>query len=234
MEPTAFADSFVFGLASSLHCAGMCGPLGACFLDSGMGGSSAMGTATLYQGARIASYAAVGAVIGTLSATVGTAATGTPLAASTGVLSLVLGGLLALGALGVHRWIHGFVPGIHVGQSTFRRVWTWAMRRPVGQRALALGAVTPALPCGVLWVMYGTAAAAGTPVAGATAALGFGLGSAPLLWLAQSQLVHLQRWLGPRGLRRMQALAMAVAAAVLLWRGLRAVQAPGVSPCCGG
>jgi len=228
MELSPLTDSFVFGLASSLHCAGMCGPLGACFLGRG-GGSGAIRTASVYQGARIASYALVGAILGGLSGAVGTVATGTPVAVTGGGLALALGALLLLGALGVHKVIR--TPSM--GGGLVRKVWGWALSRPPAHRAATLGFVTPALPCGVLWVMYGTAAATGSAADGSLAALGFGLGSLPLLWLAQAQLVHLQRWLGPRGLGWLQILAMASAAAVLIWRGWSSLAAaPGASPCC--
>ena len=61
-------ESFVFGMANSLHCACMCGPLALAF--HGTQGPAA-GGALLYQSGRFASYATVGTGLGAAGAVLG-------------------------------------------------------------------------------------------------------------------------------------------------------------------
>jgi hypothetical protein len=88
-----------------------------------------------------------------------------------------------------------------------------------GLRCLLLGALTPLLPCGLLWSACAGAAVAGSPLAGGTVMFGFAIGSLPLLLLAQTQAVRLARRFGPRTLQWLMRGTMLLAAAVLVWRG---------------
>ena len=58
--------AFIAGLVTSLHCAGMCGPL-ACYLAPSPGSRSSFTTVTsLYQAGRLVSYTLIGALSGGL------------------------------------------------------------------------------------------------------------------------------------------------------------------------
>ena len=60
------AAAFIAGLITSLHCAGMCGPL-ACALMPGRGDRTDGNTvSTVYHVARIASYTLLGGIAGGL------------------------------------------------------------------------------------------------------------------------------------------------------------------------
>ena len=92
------------------------------------------------------------------------------------------------------------------------------MKMPRGLRAGLLGAVTPLLPCGPLYMMLALAMANGSARSGAQFALAFGFGTLPLLWLGQTQMRLLQVRFGPAAsvwLRRGLALS---AALVMAWR----------------
>ena len=80
---------------------------------------------------------------------------------------------------------------------------------------LAMGALTPLLPCGPLYLLFGAALLTGSAIRGAEFALAFGLGTVPLLWLAQQQLKHLKKRLKPATLVRVQR-SLAIAAACLI------------------
>ncbi|PAW77316.1 MAG: hypothetical protein B9S27_08305, partial [Opitutia bacterium Tous-C8FEB] len=60
------AAAFAAGLVTSLHCAGMCGPLACALLPVRAGAGSAPAVATAYHGARLAAYGLLGAVAGGL------------------------------------------------------------------------------------------------------------------------------------------------------------------------
>jgi hypothetical protein len=64
---------------------------------------------------------------------------------------------------------------------------------------------------------------------GGAVMLGFALGPLPLLLLAQTQVVRLAQRFGPRTLRRVQQVAMLLAAGMLVWRGAVAMQG---QSCC--
>jgi sulfite exporter TauE/SafE len=70
---------------------------------------------------------------------------------------------------------------------------------PALPTAAALGFATPLLPCGPLYFILAAALLAGSALRGAEFMLAFGLGTVPLLWLAQSQFHRLQARLSPPG-----------------------------------
>jgi hypothetical protein len=84
--------------------------------------------------------------------------------------------------------------------------------------AAALGLATPLFPCGPLYFLVALALLAGSALRGLEFMLAFGLGTVPLLWVAQTQLGRLQRRLPPRWLARLRVGLALSAALVLAWR----------------
>jgi hypothetical protein len=83
-----------------------------------------------------------------------------------------------------------------------------------------LGWLTPLLPCGPLWLMFGVAIVAGSWLSGALLLGSFAAGTIPLYALLQAGVLRLQArgpvpWLP----RVQQALAL-TAAALLVWRAM--------------
>lgn len=212
---TAPVEGFVFGLASSLHCAAMCGPLA-------LFAAQRATAVAAYHGSRFASYLVVGAVLGGVgsAAGIGVFAGGGPW------IGIALGIAMLGAALGLDRFL-GSIPGVAgLVRIAVARARTW----PLAARSAVLGGITPLLPCGVLWALFGTALLAGDWRAGVHTTAGFALGSAPLLALGQLHAGLIHRRLGPRGGRAVARGAMAVAAAVLLWRGVAGFD----GGCCNG
>lgn len=209
-----FAASFVFGITGSLHCAGMCGPLGACF-------AGRWPSAVAYHTARVTGYAAAGMVAGV----VGGAFSSSAWSERSAWISLCLGAGLVWVALSGSRLA---LPGVGA-------LLRWAGRRRAMSGGLSgaafLGGLTPLLPCGLLYAVYPAALVAGTWDGGATILVGFALGSLPGLACAQVQLSLLRHKLGPTGWQRLQRAAMLLAAGVLLWRGWASLG--GTPGCCG-
>lgn len=200
---SAVLATFLFALASSLHCAGMCGPLALCATGSR--------GAVPYHAARVLAYVALGALAGAL----GEAAVPRALAASGAALPLLLGAcLLLFAAFGAHAI--GRVPGL--GRA-LQRGHAWAARLGPTARGAVLGALTPLLPCGLLWAGLAAAVVAGTWHAGALAMLGFALGSLPALALVQLPFAWSRLLRAPAARQRVRRVALLAAAAVLLWRG---------------
>jgi sulfite exporter TauE/SafE len=84
--------------------------------------------------------------------------------------------------------------------------------------ARTLGWLTPLIPCGPLWIMFGAAALTATWHGGASHMLAFALGTIPLPWLVQAQAHRLQQFLSPRKARLTQQFLAFGSAGLLIWR----------------
>lgn len=200
------AAAFVAGLATSVHCVGMCGPV-ACL--AGVGESGIRST-VLYHGGRIFSYAIVGALAGLIGRA--------PLEAFIDSPAIVLPWFLVIVLAAVGLGIDKAIPK----PRSFSR-WYFRGRLSIGKlppatRGAMLGFLTPLFPCAPLYVMFGIALVSGSAIAGAEFTAAFALGTIPLLFLAQQPM----RWLGgrlaPNRLFVLQRGIALVTAAILAFR----------------
>lgn len=221
------AAAFVAGLVTSVHCVGMCGPLSCSWAISPKGGTADFMQATaLYHGGRLVAYGLVGALAGTLGFL--------PLKMFQHGPGIVLPWLLvvafALVGMGLDKWL----PKPRFLSTGLRRVQEAAFRMKGSARAALLGLATPLLPCGPLYLMLALAAANGSAVKGAQFAIAFGLGTLPLLWLAQTQLHWLGGRLQPATMRKVQRTLALAAALVLAYRlrGTLDFNSEAAASCC--
>lgn len=193
----------VAGLVGSVHCFAMCGPL-ACAGCVRQGGVKA-GPVAAYHLARVVGYSVAGALFGGL----GGVLLGGAAAAVPGWLAWVVAALLVTSALGLFERLPE-IPGVG---GVVRRLARRGAGIAPGARPALFGAITPLLPCGLLYGLYAATAASGSALAGATLAGAFALGAVPALLLAQFQGMWLSRL--PRGaefvVRRVVPLTAAVA-----------------------
>jgi uncharacterized protein len=211
--------AFIAGLVTSLHCAGMCGPLACAAMGARRNQGDPMVAATAYHGCRLASYGMLGAIAGGLGVE--------PLAwASHSALRWLpwLGVLFFLGL--AFKWDR-YLPRINWIGRLYFRISTRISRLPSAAASAALGAATPLLPCGPLYFLLALALISGSPVRGAEFMLAFGLGTVPLLWVAQTQLGRLQRNLPQLWTGRIRMALSLTAAAVAAWRLRGTFGAPG-------
>ena len=184
------AAAFVAGLATSLHCAGMCGPL-ACAVRA---------RPTTYHSTRFVSYTVVGALLGGVGWSVRSVLDGN----FAHFVPWLLAAVLVVIGFGLDRKIPQpkFVSGILLKV----------------RLSNTLGWLTPLLPCGPLWLMFGVAILAGTWISGAMLLGSFAAGTVPLYALIQAGIFKLQsRGPSPWIPRIQQTLAL-TAAALLVWR----------------
>jgi sulfite exporter TauE/SafE len=203
--------AFVAGLVTSLHCAVMCGPL-ACMMAPARGDrADPQAVATVYHLSRLAAYAGLGAVAGALGRV--------PLSLLGGSgAARFLPWVLVIFFVGIALRLDRRIPPLAI----FTR-WRWQLQAAVRGRsrlavAATLGAATPLLPCGPLYFLVTLAALAGSAVRGTEFMLAFGLGTLPLLWLAQANFGKLNRWLAPGTIARVQSSLALATALVLAWR----------------
>jgi sulfite exporter TauE/SafE len=204
------AAAFVAGLVTSLHCAGMCGPL-ACMMAPAKGDSTDPFTvATVYHGARLAGYATLGALAGGLGRM--------PLSYFGDWALHLLPWTLVVFFVLVGLRLEKYVPRFALLTRLQWRLQTALRGRSRLRLAAVMGAATPLLPCGPLYFLIALTAFSGSALRGAEFMLAFGLGTAPLLWIVQANYGRLRLKLSPVGLARLQAGLALAAALVMSWR----------------
>lgn len=182
MSAAIFGAVFLTGLLGGVHCAGMCGGIVAA-----LAGPAGEGRWTLhlsYGAGRIASYAAAGALAGTVGS-LGLLLDGVlPVQIGLYVLAnlmLVLLGLYLAGVAGVAAALE------RLGTGLWRRIQPLTRRflpADTLPRALGLGLLWGWLPCGLVYGVLLTAMLAGDSLNGAAIMLAFGLGTLPNLLFA--------------------------------------------------
>jgi uncharacterized protein len=106
----------------------------------------------------------------------------------------------------------------------------WIRGRSRVESAAALGLATPFLPCGPLYFLVALALLSGSSLRGVEFMLAFGLGTVPLLWLAQSQFHWVRQKLSPLWLNRTRIALALVTAATIGWRLRATLGFPGPDP----
>ncbi len=199
VETTAAA--LVAGLVTSVHCAGMCGPLTCAALPK---------PSAAYHAGRLVSYGAIGLVCGQIGRVPLDWVSHSPLV----ILPWLMVAFLLLFGLGVKPKL----PRPWFVQKVYARTRLLAGQRPLWQRGVVLGALTPLLPCGPLYLMFVACLFSGSALKGLEFALAFALGTVPLLWVAHSSWRKLTVTLGPARLVQLQRGIAVAAAFVLAWR----------------
>lgn len=219
---TGPVSALLAGLVTSLHCAGMCGPLACSLMPARRDEADPHAVATVYHVTRLAGYTVLGALVGGIGRV--------PLSFIGESVMRYLPWLLVLFFIAVAVRFDQRLPKLPLLGRAYGAV---ASRLRGGSRlraAALLGFATPLLPCGPLYFLLSLALLSGSALKGAETLLAFGLGTVPLLWIAQANYHLIRVRLGPVWLSRIQtALALAVAV-VLVWRlrGTLGLGGPGV------
>ncbi|HVS51546.1 MAG TPA: sulfite exporter TauE/SafE family protein [Opitutaceae bacterium] len=219
------AAAFVAGLVTSLHCAGMCGPLACALLPvraGGRAGDDPQTVSTVYHLSRLTGYAVLGAIAGGLGRM--------PLTwiSQTGLRWLPWMGVVFFVALAL-RWDR-FLPKLAALGKFSWKLHGWMRGRSRVEAAAALGLATPLLPCGPLYFLVALALLSGSALHGVEFMLAFGLGTVPLLWVAQTQFNWVRQHLSPLWLNRVRVTLALASAAVIGWRLRATLGLPGPDP----
>lgn len=177
---------FTLGLGTSLHCVSMCGPLVLTYAVKGTEGGPWYRKITpnvAYQGAKAVSYMLVGLLLGTIGSFFNIDAVRPYIMYLAGAFMIVLG----LGMTGRFPWAARLTPrppkALMNAIMKLRRKST--SDAAAGESSLAtpvfFGLMTGLLPCGPLMAAQVSAAASGSPLAGALGMLAFAVGTAPLM-----------------------------------------------------
>ena len=200
--------ALVAGLITSIHCAGMCGPL-ACAACTKSQGSGSAPAALVYHGTRILSYG----VLGLLAGSIGRAVSDVLLGGGTRWLTWAFVAFFVIVATGLDKRLRIPVAGAWMANALGGQDAVFA-------RAAMLGTLTPFIPCGPLYLMLAASALAGSAWAGAAVMAAFAVGTVPLILGIQSQLFRMGARISPVGLERLRRALAAASVAVLIYRGL--------------
>jgi sulfite exporter TauE/SafE len=186
------------GLASGVHCAGMCGGIVTAFSLSKPDRAATFPRLALFNAGRISSYALGGAIAGAIGS-LGWYSSDAQVALSVlASVVLVLVGLHLAGLGGPMHLLEG------AGVPLWRRI------RPVAVSLARKRGIVPAyaaglawgwLPCGLVYGALTAAAFAGSPEQGAVAMLAYGLGTAPWLLAAGVAAARLRAGMAKRPVR---------------------------------
>lgn len=205
--PFFWTTALLTGLAGSLHCVLMCGPLAGALPTGRLSAAGTAGARALYHAGRVGTYAALGALAGTLGQ--GALA----VLGSSGYLSLASGAVLLVLTLRPNSANSGYDRVL----ARLRRVAGPYLRQPSVGAFFGMGMLNGLLPCGLVSVALAGALATGSTAGGSTFGLVFGLGTIPTLLAVQLGAEGLRGVL-PAGWRTGLYRAMAV---LLLLRGLQ-------------
>lgn len=204
---------FLIGLAGSLHCIGMCGPLSAAITNARGG---AMTRRLIYNGGRIFTYGLLGALfssLGTLSSLLGIQST----------VSIALGVvLIGVGIIGIRLTLPGAVA------SRMRRITEWLQRQFAvllkshkGYSVFAMGMLNGLLPCGMTLVAFGYCISLATPLDGFVAMLSFGLGTLPSM-IGAATFIKVAFDKLPFTMRQGQVALLVISGILLIGRAVQA------------
>lgn len=242
MNTFAIGSAFLMGLFGGVHCVLMCGgvvgTLCARLPDPSPRGRA--GALAAYNGGRILTYTALGAVAGGLGAA---SATALPFAGAQVALRLVAAAVMIGAGLYLAGIFRSFVLIEGAGGHIFRALgplWSRlkASRSPVA--SLSLGALWGFLPCGMVYAALALALSAGSAMAGGLTLLAFGTGTLPALLVAGGLAEGVRRLSRHLRVRQAAGLLIALSGSVhLLMAGMASGWVPSSllgekAPCCAG
>lgn len=218
------------GLVTSIHCVAMCGPLVLTYAVKGAEEGplvKRMLPHFAYQTAKIFSYVLVGLLLGTLGSIFDIGGLRGWVTVFAGVFMVVLG-LQMTGKFPFLRKLTFKPP-----KALVQAIGTLRKKAVADEKAghisiatpITFGLLTGLMPCGPLQTAQIAAAGAGSPINGALAMLGFGLGTAPLMLgfgAVSGMLSHTFK----KRMMVVAAILIALLGLVMLNRGLSIVGSP--------
>ena len=219
MSVALLISSLLLGLASSLHCVGMCGPLVMSVPVQHLPDGKKTTGILLYQLGRIGTYVLLGIIAGFVGWRIYAAGFQQLFSILLGILILLmLSGSFFLNKLHGNNWLNQ-----RVTQFMF-----WAIRRQAPFGMLLMGAANGLLPCGMVYVAITGAMATGTVPGAALFMLSFGIGTLPALLVLAFWGVKLN-WQTRRYMQKMVPYVVALTGILLIIRGLN-LNIPYLSP----
>lgn len=204
----------LLGLAGSLHCVGMCGPLMLALPLPNSARRAVVVQILLYQSGRILSYSALGVLFGLLGK-------GIAIAGFQQILSLFSGVFIIAMAIMAWRFerLVTALPGFGAFTRTIQQQLGKMMRKHSTSGSIAVGMLNGLLPCGMVYAALAGAISTTNSVDGGIFMALFGVGTLPLLLtvnLAGRSISF--KWRAK--MKMVQPILLTLAGILLLQRGL--------------
>ena len=219
-------SAFIMGLAGSLHCIGMCGPLALSLPVSHHNNISRISGGLIYNSGRIISYASMGFVFGFL----GNLVIATRWQSG---LSIALGIIILLYLMIPKKYLH-FSTANSLGKPFM------VLRQQLGKlfqskklsSIFFIGVLNGFLPCGLVYLALTSSVIAASPLNGSMFMLFFGLGTFPMMLATVLMGNYLNQSIRSKIHKAVPALLFFMAVLLIL-RGMN-LGIPFVSPGFGG
>lgn len=219
MSAALLISSLLLGLASSLHCVGMCGPLVMSVPVHHLPRDKKVTGILLYQLGRIGTYVVLGVIAGLLGWRIYAAGFQQLFSITLGVIILLmLSGRFFLNKLHGNNWLNKSVT----------QLMFWAINKQTPEGMLMMGAANGLLPCGMVYIALTGAMASGTIVGAASFMFSFGIGTLPALLGLAFWGIKLN-WQTRRYMQKAVPYVVAVTGILLIIRGLN-LNIPYLSP----
>jgi len=218
-----FISGFIIGIVGSVHCAGMCGPLALALPVPQGSRVQFVAGRLLYNAGRVVTYALLGAVAGLLGKRLF-------MAGAQQTVSIVLGVVLLVAALAPAVLKHLHIGSTLIGHITnpVQRVIGSLLQRSSLLALFLLGLVNGILPCGLVYMALAAAITTGGVLQGVLFMTGFGVGTAPMMFVIALAGKQIQGELRKR-LAALMPVFTAVIAVLIILRGMN-LGIPYVSP----
>lgn len=219
MSVALLISSLLLGLASSLHCVGMCGPLIMSVPVQHLPKEKKIAGILLYQLGRIGTYVVLGVIAGLLGWRIYAAG-------FQQLFSILLGAILLLMLFGSF-----FLNRLHGNNRVNKRVTQlmfWAIKQQSLMGMFMMGAANGLLPCGMVYMALTGAMASGSIAGSAVFMFSFGIGTLPALLGLAFWGVKLS-WQTRQHMQKAVPYVVAVTGILLIIRGLN-LNIPYLSP----
>ncbi len=206
---------FVFGLAGSTHCVGMCGPIALLIPVKGAQRVKLIVEILQYHLGRISMYATLGLLIGLLNK-------GLWLVGIQNKLSIGIGLMLLIAALlnGLKYSFNFSLPGYHQLMTWVKRQINQLISRKQPLRLILLGWLNGLLPCGLVYIALTGAFATTSLTDGVFYMAAFGIGTLPLMSLVSfSGKLLSNKWRS--WINKLTPFILLLMGAYFIYRGLK-------------
>jgi len=215
--------AFLIGLAGSLHCIGMCGPIAIALPTGNVSRLTLLSGRILYNVGRSITYGLMGLVAGLVGQAV-------HVSGYQQILSIALGVLLLLAIILPSRF-GAFLTGSKLHSKltlSLGKIWTRLTADASQSSLFTIGLLNGFLPCGLVYVALAGAISTGNSLQGGLYMVTFGLGTLPVM-LAVSLAGRLLGEGVRRRLRQLIPVGGVILAALFILRGL-SLGIPYISP----
>lgn len=209
-----FLTPIFLGLAASLHCVGMCGPLMLALPLDAAGKRHLLLQMLTYHSGRILTYAVLGVVFGLLGKGIALAGMQKGLSIGAGVFMLAM----AFTAWRFEQLVTN-LPGFGRFTGKVKLEIGNLLRHNGGSAAFSVGLLNGLLPCGMVYAALAGAITTGNSMEGGAFMALFGIGTLPLM-LAVSVLGRSFSLSIRQKIRIAQPILLTLAGVLLLQRGL--------------